>query len=42
MGREIGLEGEGSGGDGKGWEVGGKGEGSGNWLPPVHPLSRPM
>ena len=40
----MGLEGEGSGwrGGGKwgerGREVGGKGEGSGDWVPPVHPL----
>ena len=35
----MGLEGEGSGGE-MGREVGGKGEGSGDWVPPVHPLKR--
>ena len=39
------LTGEGSGGGGgelgeRGREVGGKGEGSGEWVPPVHPLSQ--
>ena len=31
----MGLEGEGSGGEGR--EVGGKGEGSGDWVPPCPP-----
>ena len=40
----MGLEGEGSGGRGggkwgeRGREVGLEGEGSGDWVPPVHPL----
>ena len=44
-GGEI-WQGEGSGGEGgrkwgrRGREVGGKGEGTGNGVPPVHPLSR--
>ena len=42
-GREVGLEGEGSGGRGggkrgeRGREVGGKGEGSRDWVPPCPP-----
>ena len=42
----MGEKGEGSGGEGggkwgrRGREVGGKGEGTGNEVPPVHPLSR--